>query len=275
MAIAVIGIALVLPSGLFVALENLSSFNTSVENTSQITLYLRENVSDLRAKEVSEYLLAKNEIDRVEYISSDDALEEFKNYSGFGEVLNELAQNPLPAVLVVFPGDIEFDSARTLLAELELLPEVEIAQLDLEWIQRLNSLLALMQLAITVMGVVFSLAVLFIVGNTIRLAIENRRAEIVIIKLVGGTNSFVSRPFLYTGLWYGFGGAVFAWLLLLLIVLLFSAPVDRLVGLYGGQYTLQGLDFLATLTLLSCGGLLGWVGAWISVLQHLGSIEPR
>ena len=274
MTIAVIGIALVLPGGLFVALENLSTFNSSVENTSQITLYLHENVSGSNAKEVSDRLLTKKEIDRVEYISSEDALEEFKNYSGFGAALNELSQNPLPAVLVIYPGDIEFESARTLLSELELLPEVEIAQLDLQWIQRLNSFLALTRLALTVLGLVFSLAVLFVVGNTIRLAIENRRAEIVIIKLVGGTNSFVSRPFLYTGFWYGFGGGVFAWLLLLAVVLLFRAPVDQLVGLYGGQYTLQGLDFLATITLLLCGGVLGWVGAWISVLQHLNSIEP-
>jgi cell division transport system permease protein len=162
-----------------------------------------------------------------------------------------------------------------LLAELNALAGVESAQLDLAWIARLQRFLDLAQRMSTALMLILALAVLFVVGNTIRLAIEGRRAEIVVVKLVGGTDSYVARPFLYTGFWYGLGGGLLAWLLLSLIMLALSGPLDALLALYGNQHSVHGLSLLPGLILLAGSALLGWLGAWISVRQHLSAIEPR
>ena len=113
------------------------------------------------------------------------------------------------------------------------------------------------------------------IGNTIRLAIEARRAEIVVIKLVGGTDAFVRRPFLYTGIWYGMGGGILAWLLINMVLFWLHKPVSEIVIAYGSRFRLEGLDILQILILLCLSSLLGWLGAWIAVGRHLSDLEPR
>jgi len=162
-----------------------------------------------------------------------------------------------------------------LLQALQALPEVEFAQLDLLWLQRLQGLTGIIERAVAALIIILSVAVLFVVGNTIRMAIESRRAEILVVKLVGGSNSFVARPFLYTGFWYGLLGGLFAWLSLLSLLLLFAEPLNSLLDLYGSDFVLQGPGILPAVVLLSGGALLGWLGALLSVMQYLAAIEPR
>ncbi|MES3006703.1 MAG: permease-like cell division protein FtsX [Pseudomonadota bacterium] len=275
MTIAVIGIALLLPTTLFVAMNNLQILSEGVSESSRITLYLTDTLSEAEGRSLSEQLLARSDITSGAYISPTQAAEEFREYSGLGDVLSELEENPLPAVIVLSPQDIDEASGAALLAELNGLPGVESAQLDLEWIARLQRFLDLAQRMSTALMLILALAVLFVVGNTIRLAIEGRRAEIVVVKLVGGTDSYVARPFLYTGFWYGLGGGLLAWLLLTLIMLALGGPLDALLALYDNQHSVHGLSLLPGLTLLTGSALLGWLGAWISVRQHLSAIEPR
>jgi cell division transport system permease protein len=155
------------------------------------------------------------------------------------------------------------------------LPQIDQAVLDLEWVQRLYSMMALGKRLVIALAALLALGVLLVVGNTIRLAIESRRDEIVIVKLVGGTNAFVRRPFLYTGLWYGLGGGILAWLIIGFGLFWLSSPVAELAGLYRSQFELQGLGIGDSLMMWLCGGLLGLAGAWLAVSRHLGAIEPR
>ncbi len=275
MTIAVIGIALLLPTTLFVAMNNLQILSEGVSESSRITLYLADSLSEAEGRSLSEQLLARPDIGTGAYISPVQAAEEFREYSGLGDVLSELEENPLPAVIVLSPQDIDEASGAALLAELNGLPGVESAQLDLEWIARLQRFLDLAQRMSAALMLILALAVLFVVGNTIRLAIEGRRAEIVVVKLVGGTDSYVARPFLYTGFWYGLGGGLLAWLLLSVIMLALGGPLDALLALYDNQNSVRGLSLLPGLVLLAGSALLGWLGAWISVRQHLSAIEPR
>jgi cell division transport system permease protein len=161
-----------------------------------------------------------------------------------------------------------------MLEEFRKLPEVELAQLDMQWVKRLYYLLELADRAVFALSLLLGLAVLLIVGNTIRLAIQNRREEIEIIKLIGATNAFIRRPFLYTGLWYGIGGGLFATLLIGASLWWLSDPVSQLAGLYESGYRLTGLSFKETMELIGFSTFLGLTGSWVSVTRHLNQINP-
>ena len=148
-------------------------------------------------------------------------------------------------------------------------------QLDLQWVQRLSAMLDIARRGVLVISSLLALAVLLVIGNTIRLEIQNRRDEILVIKLIGATNAFVRRPFLYSGLWYGALGAVFAWILVVGGFLLLSAPVAKLAGLYQSDFSLQTLPFQLLTLLLGAGMLLGLLGSWLAVGRHLSDIQPR
>lgn len=273
----VIGIALALPSGLFVALENAESVSRGWDGAAQISLFVNKVVPEKDSRKLARKLRLRQDIAEVDYISRTQALEEFQALSGYGDVLEHLDKNPLPAVIVVRPVEQEISAAATeaLYKELKALPQIEQAIIDLEWVQRLYSMMELGKRMTLALAALLALGVLLVIGNTIRLAIESRRDEIVIVKLVGATNAFVRRPFLYTGLWYGLGGGMMSWLLVSISLFWLSGPVAELSGLYQSQFVLQGLGFGQTLLLWLASGLLGLAGAWLAVSRHLGSIEPR
>ncbi len=273
----VIGIALALPAGMYVALDNMERVSAGWDGSARISLFLTQQTSRKQGQDLVAELQTDDSIATAEYISQQDALAEFQAISGFGGALDALDSNPLPAVIVVQPSLSVVNAVRTnaLVERLEKLPEVELAQLDMEWVQRLYALMELARRAVYALAALLALGVLLITGNTIRLAIENRREEIVVTKLVGATNAFVRRPFLYTGWWYGLGGGIVAWLIILVVLVVLSGPVVELVGLYQGQFSLSGPSFAETLLLLLGGGVLGWAGAWLAVARHLGEIEPK
>jgi cell division transport system permease protein len=273
----VIGIALALPAGMYVALDNMERVSAGWDGTARVSLFLSEQVSRKDGQDLAESLLADASIEQTEYISSENALAEFKAISGFGEALDSLNENPLPAVIVIRPAGSIVNALTTsaLLEKLESLPQVDMAQLDMEWVQRLYALMELARRAIYALAALLALGVLLITGNTIRLAIENRRDEIVVTKLVGATNAFVRRPFLYTGWWYGLGGGLVAWFIVQVVLQILSGPVVELVGLYEGSFALRGPNFNETLGLWLGGAVLGWAGAWLAVARHLGDIEPK
>ncbi|MDT8429336.1 MAG: permease-like cell division protein FtsX [Pseudomonadales bacterium] len=275
MTISVIGIALLLPTTLIIAMSGLARLSDSIADSSQISVYLNPDVSTEVAMNLRAELLMNEAIADITLITADQALAEFREYSGLGNVLDALDQNPLPAVLVAVPASTDPEQAAQLLQQLQNLPDVASAQLDLLWVQRLNSISTTVQRAVWALGLVLAMAVLFVVGNTIRLAIESRRAEILVVKLVGGTNSFVARPFLYTGFWYGLGGGLLSWLALMLLLAFLSGPIGQLMTLYDLPTGLQLPGLPVALLLVGGSALLGWLGALLSVLQHLVAIEPR
>lgn len=273
----VIGIALALPAGLYVALGNLENLSAGWDSSAQVSLYLRSSTGEEAGSALAERLRKRADIASVRYISRDAALNEFREMSGFGDVLNQLDGNPLPATIVVQPSRTALDpsAARHLLEDLKALPEVEQATLDLQWVQRLYAILAIGRQVALVLAVLLGVGVILVIGNTIRLAIEARRDEIVVVKLVGGTNAFVRRPFLYTGFWYGLGGGLLAWLIVAFCLYWLADPVATLAGAYGSRFVLAGPNPLQILVMLGAGALLGWGGAWGEVGRHLGTIEPK
>lgn len=276
MTAAVIGIALALPTGVHVVLKNIQAVSADWENAAQISLFLRKNLREERVQKVIGELKAMPEIAVVKYVSPAEALEEFQQMSGFGDALTALQQNPLPAVLIVQPG-LEASAPAVvegLLHRLRAHPDVELAQLDMEWVKRLHAMMEIAKRGVAVLASVLALAVLLIVGNTIRLAIQNRRDEIEVQKLIGATDAFIRRPFLYSGLWHGLLGALIAWLLVNVSLWVLGAPVERLSSLYDSRFQLDGLGLAATLYLLLFGILLGLIGAWLAVDRHLRAIEP-
>lgn len=271
-----IGIALALPAGLYVVLQEAQRLSGSLDDAAQISLFLKASVADAEAREVAARLRKWPEIGAVHAISKSEALEEFRRASGFGQALDALPENPLPAVLVLQPKaeHAQPQQAQGLLDRLRALPEVDIAQLDLEWLQRLSAIMELAQRGVLVAAGLLGLAVLLVIGNTIRLDIQSRRDEIVIMKLIGATNAFIRRPFLYAGFWYGLGGGLIAWFLVSLSLWLLREPVARLSSLYAGGFQVPSLDFHSTLALLALSAVLGVSGSLLAVSRHLGAIEP-
>ncbi|MCW8918697.1 MAG: permease-like cell division protein FtsX [Gammaproteobacteria bacterium] len=276
MMVAVIGIALAMPAGLHVLLRNVQQVLGGWDSAAQLSLFLHHQTGEAEALALAAQLRQRQGIGSVEYISSMQAMAEFQRHSGFGEALSALEENPLPPVLVVYPA-IELQGPE-LLAQLrqELSAEqaVEIAQLDMQWVKRLYALMDIGQRGVWVLAAMFALGVLLVVGNTIRLAIQNRRDEIIIIKLIGGTDAFIRRPFLYTGFWYGLLGGVVALILIELALWLLSGPVNQLALLYSSEFRLARSDLLTAASLLGGGLLLGLCGSWLAVGRHLRAIEP-
>lgn len=276
MTIAVIAIALALPAGMFALLDNLSRASAGWDDSAQISLFLKDSVSAEQAEALAEKLENYKGIDRVKFIHKDRALDEFRRLSGFEEAIESLGNNPLPHVLAIKPvvDTNRPDAIPRLVDELGKRKEVELAQLDLQWVKRLYAMLDIARQGIGLIAALLGLAVLLVVGNTIRLDIQNRRAEIEVTKLIGGTNAFIRRPFLYTGFWYGLCGGLLAWLLTALAIGLMETSVTRLASLYNSGYELSGLGFGHGLLLIATSCLLGLTGSWIAVGRHLHEIEP-
>lgn len=276
MTTGVIGIAFALPAALYVVVQNGKLISGGWENVADMSIYLRRTVSTSDAENLAASLRERSEFSRVEVIPADAALDEFRQHSGFGPALDALTQNPLPTVLVVRPAP-EHASPRaieSLSESLQELGEVELVQVDTQWVGRFNAILDMIRRIVYLAALLFATGVLIIVWNTIRLDIQNRRREIEVTKLVGGSDRFIRRPFLYTGLWYGIGGALLALAAIELALAALQGPAARLAGLYGADYRLRGLDLRAVLALVGSGALLGWLGAWLSTTRHIREIEP-
>ena len=276
MTAGVIGIALALPAGLYILLDNLQEVSRGWDGEAQISLFLRLGVDDKEAERLADRLRPWPGVGDIELVTREQALSEFRRLSGFGEALGLLDENPLPAVVLVTPTESHGtpEGVESLLRELRTLPEVDLAQLDLEWVKRLHAMMEIAQRGVLVVAGMLALAVLLIVGNTIRLDIQNRRDEIVITKLIGGTDAFIRRPFLYGGFWYGAAGGFLAWLLVGLSFLMIEGAVERLAALYGSPFELSVLTFGTTFALFAIAISLGLLGSWLAVGRHLRQIEP-
>jgi len=273
MMVGVIGIALASPTGLYLLLENVRHISSDWGGAAQISLFLRHDLGEKKVDELADRLYQHPDISNVRLITPADALKEYQTFSG--DALQILGENPLPAVLVVQPTSSDNAINQVLLEKLQELTEVEVAQFDMLWAKRLFAMVEIVQRGTLILAILLSLAVLLIIGNTIRLSIQNRREEIEINKLVGATDAFIRRPFLYTGFWYGLLGGCIAWLLVSLSLWSLQGPVKKLTALYYSNFELITLGILPSLTLLAIGILLGLIGAWLSVSRHLRDIQPR
>ncbi|QDE29714.1 MULTISPECIES: permease-like cell division protein FtsX [Shewanella] len=276
MTMAVLGVSLSLPAALQVLVKNAENITQSWNSAAEISLFINKGRSEQSIQSLLSRIKTFREVESVTYISRDQALEEFQRLSGFGEALSYLDENPLPAVVTVTPS-VKYSSptgARELLVKLEREPEVNFGRLDIEWLERLQALLKLLEKTVLAIAALLVLAVVLVIGNTIRLAIMNRRTEIEVMKLVGATEAFIQRPFLYTGIWYGVIGGILAWLIINILVWYLDSALAELLGLYGSELTIKGLSFSELIKLVMLASFLGWFGSYLSVRQHLRNIEP-
>ena len=277
MTAAVIGIALALPSGLHLLVDNVRDLSNTWDGTASVSLFLAESVTDEQAETVRQQIAQRPDVADTQLIDRGQALAEFRRLSGFGEALDLLDSNPLPAVVLIRPQpQLEGAEAYARMAEeLQAYREIELAQVDLQWVERLGAITRTFDRAVFILAVLLAGAVLLIVGNTIRLEIQNRHSEIEIVKLVGGTDAFIRRPFLYEGLWYGVLGAAIALVLVLAALIMLDGPVQRLAGLYQSDFSLAVIDPASLLGVAFGGPLLGLAGAWLAVGRHLSQIQPE
>ena len=277
LTLLVIALALALPASLRLLVSNAQAATGNFGNAIDLSVYFRTDVPLAKAQQLATAARARADVADVTLISADQGLADFRSYSGFGDALAALKENPLPHVLHVRPRDTASTPAalEALRGYFSAWPEVELVQVDAQWVQRFNAILEVLRELLVIAAALLGVGVIAVIGNTIRLEIAGRRAEIEVIKLVGGSNSFVRRPFLYTGMLYGLGGALLAWGILALAVGLLGESVDKLARLYGSHFQLHGPAPEEIGALLGAGAVLGWLGAWISAARHLRSIEPR
>ncbi|MEZ9199813.1 permease-like cell division protein FtsX [Shewanella sp. 10N.286.54.B9] len=276
MTMAVLGVSLSLPAALQVLVKNAENITQSWNSAAEISLFVDEGRSEKSIQSLITRLKVYPEVAEVNYINRDQALEEFQRLSGFGEALSYLDANPLPAVVMVTPS-LKYSSpegARELLTKLEQEAEVSFGRLDIEWLERLQAVVKLLERTVLAIAALLVLAVVLVIGNTIRLAIMNRRTEIEVMKLVGATEAFIQRPFLYTGIWFGIIGGVLAWVIINLLVWYLDFALAELLGLYGSQLHMESLTLTELGQLVLLASFLGWLGSYLSVRQHLRAIEP-
>ena len=272
----VIGIALALPACLYLLITNVETATGNWDRAVDLSVYLKMPTSADEAQRIAERLRQRRDVATVEVITAEAALKEFRRDSGFGPAIDALPNNPLPHALIVRPRAESATAAHLeeLAKDIRALPSVELVQLDTEWVNRLQAILEAIRRGVLLTAAFLAIGVMAIVGNTIRLDIQNRRQEIEVTKLVGGSDAFVRRPFLYSGVWYGAGGALVAWLVTAVVIGVLRDPVRRIAGLYGSGFELSGLPPDATAALLGIGIVLGWMGSFIAATRHLRQIEP-
>jgi cell division transport system permease protein len=277
LTILVIGIALALPACLHVLVQNVRAASGGWGNALDISVYMKPAATLEQAKQAEKRIAQRRDVEEVTLIEADAALAEFRRSSGFGQALDALKDNPLPHALVVRPAPEYRNPAQVdgLSAELRAIDGVDIVQVDTAWVSRFNAILDVVRRVVLLAAGLFALGILVIVGNTIRLDIENRRDEIEVTKLVGGSDGFVRRPFLYNGVWYGLGGGLVAWLTVTVVIALLGEPVQRIAGLYGSSFQLHGLGLQGSVVLLVGGVLLGWLGSFIAATKEIRGIEPK
>lgn len=276
MTIAVLGLSLTLPSTLYVVVKNSQAATVGLNDAAEISLFLHKDLQRAEVETFAKRVELRNDVEKVEIIFRDAGLRDFRATSGFGSALDYLERNPLPDVLVVTPlaEHKSADRARALLAQLQQEREVSSASLDVQWLERLQALVRLVEDVLGALAVLLCAAVVLIVGNTIRLMILNRRDEIVIMKLVGATDGYIQRPFLYTGFWYGFIGGVVAWIATALLVFWIGRAVSGVTELYDSSFRLLGLNFNELMVLWLIAIILGLSGSYIAVRRHVAAIEP-
>ncbi|MDA0278934.1 MAG: permease-like cell division protein FtsX [Proteobacteria bacterium] len=270
----VVAVALLLPALLFGLSSNLASLLAGFQDSAQVTLYLQDSVSEADGQKVSDDLLTRRDIESGYYVSPSQALDEFSASSGLEDLLIEMTANPLPGAIVLTPWDVSPAAVDELARELQELPQVDVVQVDSLWLQRLAAISNLVSAIGSVLAVIVILGLFFVVGNTIKLAIESRKAEILVIKLVGGSDMYAARPFLYTGLLYGLGGGILATLLQIIVLATFNSNLEVLTQLYESDFQLRGFGLMSSLLIIVAGAAIGWMAALMASLRHIRAINP-
>jgi cell division transport system permease protein len=276
MTMGVVAVALALPLFLTLLLQNARSATGNWNEAYDLSVYLDKKASAARLQSLAKQLRQRGDVAAVRIITAEQAFAEFRSDSGFGSALDALGDNPLPDTLVVTPTlsastPQGTESLKTAIASLS---DVQTVQIDTDWVKRLHALLDLLRRVVLLTGGLLGIGIVLVVSNTIRLDILNRRDEIEVMKLVGASDGFTRRPFLYTGIWYGLGGGLLALMLVAVASTVLARPVAHLAFLYGSAFSLRGLKMVTGLAVLGLSVGLSWLGSWLAATRHIRAIEP-
>jgi len=273
MTVLVLGIAMFLPLGLYATLANLDGMDLHQDEWNAVTVFFKPGTQKTEVERIAQVVAEKEHVENVRSISPEQGLSDFRDASGFGSSLDMLDENPLPWVMQITPKAGKATEVGNHVSELtdflQSNSSVEVTQFDYKWLQRLGHMLELGQSAVAFLILLFAIAVIVVVANTIRLDVASHSDEIEILALMGASNAFIRQPFLYSGLWYGLMGGFLAVILLYLAMAFLSGPLGLLLETYGTVYELNGPGWRNDLYIVLAGGLLGWLGAWISVQRYL------
>ena len=270
LTIGVMAVAFVLPLGLWLALANVEQFAGDVSDSREIDVFLKLDVPVPRARVLAVQLGGRADVAKVELRTPEQGLAEFRERSGLGASLDALEGNPLPTLLQITPRGDETG----LVAMLERLPEADLVQHDAQWRDRLRGWLGFGERLVWVLAALFGIGALLVVGNTVRLDIQSRREEIGVLQLLGATDGFIRRPFIYLGAWYGLVAGAIALGLLTAAAVALQAPLATLAQSYGSRFALAGLDPLRAGAVLVGAGVVGWLGAWLVTGHFLRQTRP-
>jgi cell division transport system permease protein len=276
MTMGVIAVALALPLFLGLLLQNARSATGNWNEAYDLSVYMDKRANSARTQSLAKQLRLRGDVATVRIITAEQALADFRSDSGFGNALDALTENPLPDTLIVTPtlSASTPQGTETLQSAIAAMGDVRSVQIDTEWVKRLHAMLDLLRRVVLLTGALLGVGIVLIVSNTIRLDILNRRAEIEVMKLVGASDGFTRRPFLYSGIWYGLGGGLLALILVGVASTVLARPVAQLAFLYGSSFSMQGLKFVVSLAVLALAVGLSWLGSWLAATRHIRAIEP-
>jgi len=277
MTILVLAVAIALAGCFYIVVANIQQLTGNLQASNQMSLFLKEHVNEAAGQKLADELAHHPRIENIKFIGKQQAMEEFKANSGFGEALNALEGNPLPNVIQVLPKNVldNREALDVLMAEFKQMPQVDFVQVDMQWVERLQAIMRIAGRGVTLVGILLGFAVTFITGNTIRLELHNRQDEVFISKLVGATHAFIQRPFLYTGFWLGFIAGFSAWLIITIMLLIIETPVEKLSGLYNSSFQLLYLSFSEFILLLMMASGLAVLGSWAVLHYQLRQLKPQ
>jgi cell division transport system permease protein len=276
MTVLVISITLVLPALFWVLVDNMNQLTMKWQQGGHISLYLKSSLTAAQESDFLQQVQKTVGVADASLTSSIEGLAELQQQEGMQDIMGYLPDNPLPAVIDVIPAinNVNPQQLEALYLALKVFPQVEQAKLDLQWVNRLQAILGLMSTMAYGLIILLAMAVVLIIGNTLRFAIYHRHEEIQVLKLIGAKDSFILRPFLYSGVWYGLAGAVLAVLLLNIFILSLTIVINQLAAAYDMHYSLIGLSIRQMALLLMVAIMLGWLSACFSVRRQLSAIEP-
>lgn len=274
--VTVIASALALPALFWVFTDNVSELTENWQHGGSLTVYLKSDLTKQQEQAVLDAVQKTEHVGSSTFKSPDEGLSELTHQEGMKDIMQYLPKNPLPAVIEVTPSaDLSAPSAiEAFASQLKSITNVNEVKIDMEWLRRLHAIVAFSSQIAHTLFALLALAVMLIIANTLRLSIQNQHEEIQILKLIGAQDTYIIRPFLYSGIWYGIAGAIVAQFLVNLIVLSLGSVVDNLASVYQMHYPLTGMSISQILLLLLFAIILGWLAACLSVKRQLAAIEP-